>query len=127
MPPITPVPLAFCTALTFAGALLVAAPGASADSHGHHGSNASAAAAPGDMQAAMTPSMDGMMSFEPSGNPDVDFATLMIPHHEGAIAMAQSLLETSKDPTLRAMAEDIVAGQEREIATLRAWLRDRGR
>ena len=57
-----------------------------------------------------------------SGNPDVDFARMMIPHHEGAIEMARSQLEHGKDPQLRQMAQEIIQAQEREIATLKDWL-----
>ena len=57
-----------------------------------------------------------------SGDPDVDFARMMIPHHQGAIDMARSQLEHGKDPQLRQMAQEIIGAQEREIATLKEWL-----
>jgi uncharacterized protein (DUF305 family) len=57
-----------------------------------------------------------------SGNPDVDFARMMIPHHEGAIEMARSQLEHGKDLQLRQMAQEIIQAQEREIAILKEWL-----
>jgi uncharacterized protein (DUF305 family) len=57
-----------------------------------------------------------------SGDPDVDFARMMIPHHQGAIDMARSQLEHGKDPKLRQMAQEIIGAQEREIATLKEWL-----
>lgn len=63
---------------------------------------------------------DMSMSF--TGNPDVDFAKGMIPHHEGAIAMAEIVLEYGEDEEIRQLAEEIIAAQESEIAFLREWL-----
>jgi uncharacterized protein (DUF305 family) len=66
------------------------------------------------------------MAIELSGDPDVDVARGMIPHHQGAIDMARALLEYGQDPELRALAEGIIAAQEQEIAFLRSWLAERG-
>lgn len=57
-----------------------------------------------------------------TGNPDVDFAKSMIPHHESAVVMAKDLLKTTKDPELKKLAEDIVAAQNKEIKFLYGWL-----
>ena len=57
-----------------------------------------------------------------SGNPDVDFANMMILHHQGAIDMAGVELESGKDPQLRKMAQKIIDDQEREIAAFKEWL-----
>ena len=66
--------------------------------------------------------MDAMAGMQPSGNPDKDFVLMMIPHHQGAIDMAKVQLQHGTDPELRAMAEKIIADQEREIAEMQAWL-----
>lgn len=63
---------------------------------------------------------DMAMSF--TGDPDIDFAKGMIPHHEGAIAMAEIVLEYGEDEEIRQLAEEIIAAQESEIAFLREWL-----
>ncbi|KKO09241.1 hypothetical protein LCGC14_0035820 [marine sediment metagenome] len=63
---------------------------------------------------------DMAMSF--TGNPDVDFAKGMIPHHEGAIAMAEIVLQYGEDEKIRQLAEEIIAAQESEIAFLKEWL-----
>ncbi len=62
------------------------------------------------------------MAVTPTGDADVDFARMMIPHHQGAIDMARVELAQGKDPTLRAMAQDVIKAQEGEIATLKDWL-----
>jgi uncharacterized protein (DUF305 family) len=60
------------------------------------------------------------------GDADVDFVRNMIPHHQGAIDMAKVQLAHGKDPKLRKMAEKMIADQEKEIAELQGWLKQRG-
>ena len=86
------------------------------------GGKAPTASARGYMDIMTT--MDRSMSSMPmSGDPDVDFARMMIPHHQSAIDMAKAYLESGEtDPTISRIARDVVASQEREIAELREWL-----
>jgi uncharacterized protein (DUF305 family) len=52
---------------------------------------------------------------------------MMIPHHQGAIDMAKVEIQYGKDPDLRKMAEKMVKDQEKEIADLQKWLKDKGK
>jgi len=69
-------------------------------------------------EAAMRKMMTGM-SIEPSGDVDRDFAAMMIPHHQGAIEMAQAELRHGRNELLRRIAQEIVVEQQQEIAAMR--------
>ncbi len=62
------------------------------------------------------------MTMEFTGNPDVDFAKGMIPHHQGAIDMAKVVLQYGKDPEMKKLAEEIIKAQDTEIAFMKGWL-----
>jgi uncharacterized protein (DUF305 family) len=66
--------------------------------------------------------MDQGMAIPHTGNPDRDFAAMMIPHHQGAIDMAKAELEFGKDPVLRRLAQGIIVEQQQEIEVMRREL-----
>jgi uncharacterized protein (DUF305 family) len=75
-----------------------------------HTSSSTASAAPGPGPSA---------TFDEA---DVRFVRLMLPHHEQAVAMSDTLLRKSGlDPRVRALAEQIKAAQQPEIDTMKGW------
>lgn len=53
---------------------------------------------------------------------DEAFIRLMIPHHEGAIDMAERALKSSNHPEMKQLANDIIEAQQREIDMMKGWL-----
>lgn len=69
--------------------------------------------------------MDRMMAdmnARPSGDVDADFIAMMIPHHQGAIDMAQAVLRYGKNEQIRRIAQEIIVEQQQEIAAMRLAL-----
>lgn len=52
---------------------------------------------------------------------DRHFIEMMIPHHQGAIDMADLALTRAKRPEIRRLAENIKRDQTREIQQMRTW------
>jgi uncharacterized protein (DUF305 family) len=80
--------------------------------------------------SALTASMEkmhaAMGSIEQSGDSDVDFVKLMIPHHQAAIDMAKAELLYGNDPEIRRLAQEIIADQQSEIELMKLWQRRHG-
>lgn len=66
-----------------------------------------------------------MGSVRPSGNTDVDFVKLMLPHHQAAIDMAKTQLLYGQDPQMRRLAQEIITDQQSEIELMQLWLKQR--
>lgn len=49
------------------------------------------------------------------------FITRMIPHHQEAVRSARAVLETTERPEIRDLAQNVIATQTQEIATLEGW------
>src|SRR5262249_54756690 len=68
-------------------------------------------------EAAMTKMM-AAMAIKPSGDVDRDFVAMMVPHHQGAIDIAQTILRYGKNEQLRRLAQEIIVTQQQEIAAM---------
>jgi len=70
---------------------------------------------PGSAGGVAGPGQMGM------GYSDQHFIVMMIPHHDGAIAMADLALTRARRPEIKALARSIKASQMQENAQMRTW------
>jgi uncharacterized protein (DUF305 family) len=63
--------------------------------------------------------MMAAMTVKPTGDVDRDFVAMMVPHHQGAIDMAQAVLRYGHNEQLKRLAQEIVVTQQQEIAAMR--------
>ncbi len=75
------------------------------------------------MMITMPAMQEGMMMEDA----DIAFACGMIAHHQGAIDMAQVLLDHGDDPQMRALASEIISAQVVEIVQMTIWLTENAR
>ena len=69
--------------------------------------------------------MDKMMTdmaAKPTDNVDHDFVAMMVPHHQGAIDMAQAELRYGRNPQLKTISQEIIVDQTQEITLMRLAL-----
>jgi uncharacterized protein (DUF305 family) len=76
-----------------------------------------------DLDKSMDTMHAEMQKIRYSGNADADFASLMIPHHEGAIEMSKVELQFGTDPRLRRLAQEIIVTQQSEIEVMKGAIR----
>jgi uncharacterized protein (DUF305 family) len=76
-----------------------------------------------EMQDSML-RMHWAMAGAPTGDVDADFVAMMVPHHQGAIDMAQIQLRYGRNEQLRRIAQVIIVEQQQEITAMRYALRE---
>lgn len=76
-----------------------------------------------DYTQSMTAMHDEMMLGIADPNPDMAFARGMLPHHKGAISMAEVQLQYGKDPEMRQLAQEIINAQQPEIEQMQNWIK----
>jgi uncharacterized protein (DUF305 family) len=74
------------------------------------------------LNQAMISMNTGMSSVSMTGNSDVDFALMMIPHHQGAVEMAKVELKYGTDSRLQRLAQEIIVTQQSEIEFMQILL-----
>src|SRR5579864_4445420 len=109
-----------CVLCTIALPVYFCPPTTSQEEHAaHHSVNPAFA---GEMMDSMARMDKAMIAAPMTGDPDHDFAAMMIPHHQGAIDMAKALLLHGRDPALRRLAQEIIVTQRQEIDVMRLRL-----
>lgn len=74
------------------------------------------------MMAPMQSTMSKMQSMNMTGDFDIDFANMMIEHHQGGIDMAQMEVAQGKDEKMKAKAQEIIDKQKKEQQELRDFV-----
>jgi uncharacterized protein (DUF305 family) len=102
--------------------LMFALPEWGQDSHSH---NSSAKTDPSwsELLRSMDAMQTAMATLKTSGDGDVDFVKMMLPHHQAAIDMAKTQLIYGKDPQMRRLAQEIITDQQSEIELMQLWLK----
>jgi len=93
--------------------------------HAGHGAADATHGAAAAYRAAMDRMHGPMMKGVANPDPDAAFVLGMIPHHQGAVDMAEIVLKFGKDHHNHELARHIIAGQKREITAMRAWLKQK--
>ncbi|MEJ1934952.1 DUF305 domain-containing protein [Nostoc sp. NIES-2111] len=79
----------------------------------------------GHMMAMSSQQQQAMMMSQDLGKADAEFdlrfINAMIPHHEGAVVMAQDALQKSQRQEIKTLAQAIIKAQEREIKEMKQW------
>jgi len=88
-----------------------------------HGSQPSTDPDWSELIASMDKMHMAMGAIDRSGNSDVDFVRLMLPHHQAALDMAKTQLMYGKDPQMRRLAQEIITDQQLEIELMQRWLK----
>jgi len=98
--------------------------------HGPHSGNSAAASSKSTTTAStkkyqqINDNLHKSMDIKFTGDADKDFLAAMIPHHQGAVEMAEVVLQHGKNPKIRQLAQEIITMQKKEIAEMKQLLKD---
>lgn len=79
-----------------------------------------------EMEAAMDKMEQAMDSVEMTMDPDVDFARMMIPHHQGSIDMSNIVLKYAKHEEVKQLARKFIMEDGESQERLKAFLEAHG-
>jgi len=103
------------------------------DPHAGHGSHAGHNSSVSSTETTTTSTkkyqqindnMHKSMDIKFTGDADKDFLAAMIPHHQGAVDMAEVVLQHGKNPKIRQLAQEIITMQKKEIAEMKQLLKE---
>jgi uncharacterized protein (DUF305 family) len=106
-------------ALMLAAILVLDSCAGSGGGGGGHGNGETEEGMQGMAHRSESTDASGMLT-ENGEYSDERFIDAMVPHHQGAIDMAQVALENAEHPEILALSEDIVSAQETEMGQLKA-------
>lgn len=74
------------------------------------------------LMGSMNTMMDKMSNMKMNGDFDLDYANMMIEHHQGALDMANIELSKGTDEKMKTMAQNIITKQTADIAKLKEFV-----
>lgn len=77
-----------------------------------------------DMMKSMSGTMGKMDNMKMSGDFDLDFANMMVIHHQAAIDMSEVEIGKGKDEQMITMAKNIIAAQKAEIEQMQRFVKN---
>lgn len=118
--------IAFAVAITCAATSQVSTSNPSPQTEKQAATQDSDAVLAGGMQKQMQMMNEMMVKNlgESDAKYDARFIDMMIPHHEGAVAMAKDAIKKAKHEELRTMATKMIKDQQKEIKQLKNWRHD---
>lgn len=76
----------------------------------------------GGLEKSMSEMKSKMSGMQMTGNTDKDFATMMISHHEGAVAMSKAEVANGMNAQLKQLAQKGINDATKEIGEFKSWL-----
>lgn len=77
-----------------------------------------------DMMQSMSGTIDKMKDMKMSGDFDLDFANMMIMHHQAAIDMSEVEIAKGTDAQIKTMAQNIITAQKAEIEQMQQFVKN---